>query len=153
MPLRASYRALTTIECVLQSKSVDLVKQRCAICRGKLKLLGQMNHDGTPAKAREPSAFAKYVQAHYSTIKASTPGASHKQLMEALGQRWREGKGADSPTTTPKPTKGPLRPHTEPAQPRANAKSVTSSFAEKAVPPRREMAAWIEDENVPAETN
>ena len=77
-----------------QSKSVDLVRQRCALCHGKLRLLEQTNADGTPAKRREPSAFAKYVQAHYSNAKAGAPGASHKQLMASLGARWREEKEA-----------------------------------------------------------
>ena len=74
-----------------QSKSIDTARQRCPRCRSGLELLGAFNRDGTPAKSREPSAFAKYVQGHFSALKKARPTDSHAQLMAALGESWRAG--------------------------------------------------------------
>jgi hypothetical protein len=49
-----------------QSKSVDLLKQRCAQCGGGIVLLGAFNRDGEALKSREPTAFARFVQARLS---------------------------------------------------------------------------------------
>ena len=75
-----------------QSKSIDIERQRCARCHGSLKLLGTFNRDGTPAKPREPSAFAKYVKEHFAQLKIDEPRMSHKELMGELGRRFREGR-------------------------------------------------------------
>ncbi len=64
-----------------QSKSVDLARQRCGRCRGTLRLLGSFNRDGTPAKPREPSAFAKFVKENYSTVKGRRPGAHARPVL------------------------------------------------------------------------
>ena len=61
---------------------------------GGLRLLGSFNRDGTPAKPREPTAFAKYVSEHFSTLKGRKPHASHKQLMAELGAAFRAAKQA-----------------------------------------------------------
>lgn len=80
-----------------QSKSVDVERQRCGRCHGKLRLLGAFNRDGTPAKAREPSAFARFVKDNFSALRVSKPEATHGELMADLGQRWRDcGGQADS---------------------------------------------------------
>ena len=62
-----------------------------------MQLLGAFNRDGTPAKAREPSAFAKYVQEHFSVLKASRPDASHRELMASLGEQWRSSRQGVKP--------------------------------------------------------
>lgn len=86
--------------------------QRCGHCHGTLALLGAFNRDGTPAKPREPSAFAKFVSRHFAALKAATPHASHKELMAELGRRWRAqgpderarslGEGGAAPTGGPR---------------------------------------------------
>ena len=79
-----------------QSKSVDLDAARCPRCMGRLTLLGTFHRDGTQAKQREPSAFAVYVKAHFSALKARLPAATHKELMGELGRRFREEKAANA---------------------------------------------------------
>ena len=54
-----------------QSKSIDLDRARCPRCYGKFALLGAFNRDGTPIVHREPTAFAKYVKDHFSTLKGA----------------------------------------------------------------------------------
>ena len=46
------------------------------------------------AKPRAPSAFARFVQDHFSALKQERPSASHKELMGELGKRFRESKEA-----------------------------------------------------------
>ena len=70
--------------------------QRCGQCHGKLRLLGGFNRDGTPAKTREPSAFARFVKDNFSALRASQPAAAHRDLMVELGRMWREGEEAPS---------------------------------------------------------
>jgi predicted SprT family Zn-dependent metalloprotease len=76
-----------------QTKSVDLGRQCCARCKGKLELLGAFNRDNTQMKERGPTPFAQFVKAHFAPLKKAWPGASHKELMAELGQRWKDGKG------------------------------------------------------------
>ena len=79
------------------TKSVQLERQRCGVCRGSLRFLGAFEKDGTPAKAtRAPSAFAQYVQKHYAATKQAMPHASHQEVMAALGQHWRDEKRTDA---------------------------------------------------------
>ena len=78
-----------------QSKSIDVVKQRCGRCKGTLRLLGAFNRDGTQAKPREPNGFAKYVKVHYAALKARQPSLSQKELMAQLGQQFRREKSAE----------------------------------------------------------
>ena len=61
---------------------------------------GGFTREGTPLKAREPSAFAKYVKEHFSELKKARPAASHGQIMSALGERWR-AEGATPAKATP----------------------------------------------------
>lgn len=70
------------------------------------RLLGAFKRDGTPAKARQPSAFANFVKERFSKLKTARPTASHKELMTALGVEWRarnlisEGSQAESERTS-----------------------------------------------------
>lgn len=75
-----------------QTKSVDLARQCCARCKGKLALLGAFNRDGTQMKEREPTPFAHFVKANFGPLKKARPGDSHKELMAELGQWWKDGK-------------------------------------------------------------
>ena len=76
------------------SESIDLDLQRCGRCKGRLELVGRFNRDGTPYKPRAPSAFAMFVKEHFGPLKATMPGASHKELMAELGERFRAQKAA-----------------------------------------------------------
>ena len=94
------------VEIGRQSRSIDLERQRCGRCKGRLELLGAFNRDGTPAQSRAPSAFARYVKEHFATLKAARPHDSHRELMAALGESWRAGGGG---TNTATPTAKPSR--------------------------------------------
>jgi predicted SprT family Zn-dependent metalloprotease len=78
-----------------QTKSVDLTRQCCARCKGKLQLLGAFNRDGAQIKERGLTPFAQFVKANFGPLKKARPGESHKELMAELGQRWKDGKGGD----------------------------------------------------------
>lgn len=69
----------------------------CRVCgtKGRLTYLGKFEKDGTPAKQRQPSAFAQFTKDHMSEVTASLPaGTPHKVKMEEMGRRWREHKEA-----------------------------------------------------------
>mmetsp|Transcript_34092 Transcript_34092/g.80342 ORF Transcript_34092/g.80342 Transcript_34092/m.80342 type:complete len:680 (+) Transcript_34092:17-2056(+) len=81
------------------SKSIDLVKQRCGRCRGVLRFVGAFEQDGTPVKARQPTAFAGYVKTHFAAAKKGAgAGAAHAEVMALLSEQWRAHKeGGESP--------------------------------------------------------
>jgi len=78
------------------SKSIDLDKQGCGVCRARLELLGTRKADGsiTPARAaRPPSAYALFTKENFASVKASAPkGTPHAQIMKMLSAKWKEAK-------------------------------------------------------------
>ena len=62
----------------------------CSMCSGRLMFKGRFQPDGTPARARAPSAFAGFVKEHFAGVKAAQPAglltalqpASHVPSME-----------------------------------------------------------------------
>lgn len=70
------------------SKSVDLERQRCAHCHGKIELLGAFKRDGTPVKQRKASGFSLFVKEHYASVQAA--GTPHKEIMSTLARMWKE---------------------------------------------------------------
>ena len=106
-------------ELARHSKSLDVERQCCAICHGRLRFLGTFNKDGTPAKTREPSAFARFVKDHYAAIKREMASAAHKELMAELGRRFREdrvqGTGAELGKRFREEKGGASTPHLEPS--------------------------------------
>lgn len=75
------------------SKSLDVAKQRCGRCLGALRYAGAFEQDGTPVRARPPSAFARFVADHFARAKRQAgAGASHAAVMAALGEEWRARK-------------------------------------------------------------
>lgn len=60
------------------SKSIDTDRMACSMCSGRLIFKGRFLPDGTPAKARAPNAFAKFVREEFAGVKAAHPaGAPH----------------------------------------------------------------------------
>ncbi|CAL8463557.1 g3091 [Coccomyxa elongata] len=77
------------------SKSIDVARQACGHCRARLSFLGKFRPDGTPAKARTPSAFSAFVRDNFADVRAACPsGTPHQAVMSALSARWREHKAA-----------------------------------------------------------
>lgn len=76
------------------SNSLDVNTKVCGVCRGRLVALGRVNPDGTPAAARGPTPYAKFVKEHFSTTKARCPaGTPHKEVMRVLADDWKARKG------------------------------------------------------------
>ncbi|GAB7361232.1 hypothetical protein MBLNU230_g1293t1 [Neophaeotheca triangularis] len=78
------------------SKSIDPAKQRCGQCRGTLLQVKPLPRGG---KAKgEATGYAAFVKQHYKDVKAGLPtGSTQKEVMEALGRRYRAQKEATKP--------------------------------------------------------
>lgn len=77
------------------SKSIDVSTQACGRCRARLAFLGKFRADGTPAKARTPSAFSAFVRDNFADVRAACPpGTPHQGVMNALSARWRQHKAS-----------------------------------------------------------
>ncbi|KAL7752496.1 hypothetical protein RI367_002030 [Sorochytrium milnesiophthora] len=71
------------------AKTIDITKVGCGKCGSILRYLEKLKADGTPMKARQPSAWQTFVKTKYPEIKEATPGATHKDVMAQLTQRWK----------------------------------------------------------------
>ena len=74
------------------TKSIDLTRQCCARCKGRLRLLGAFDRDGIEIKARAPTGFASFVKERFGALKQERPRLSHGELMAELGKQWKEAK-------------------------------------------------------------
>ena len=86
------------------SKSIDPRRQTCGSCRGKLVQIKPVPRGGAGAGGAggKVGGYAGYVKAHFADVKRSLPpGSSQKEVMEALGRKYREEKerGAAEATT------------------------------------------------------
>ena len=86
------------------SKSIDPRRQTCGSCRGKLLQIKPVPRGGAGAVGAggKVGGYAGYVKAHFADVKRSLPaGSSQKEVMEALGRKYREEKerGAVEATT------------------------------------------------------
>lgn len=98
------------------SKSIDPKRHRCGKCRANLlqikpvprgsaktgaQSLGKaIPVDGNSnVKAAPLNGYAGYVKQHFASLKKSLPGASHKEVMEALGKQYRAEKAAKTTGT------------------------------------------------------
>ena len=63
------------------SKSIDTDRMACSMCSGRLVFKGRFQPDGTPAKARAPSAFAGFVKEHFAGVKADHPAGPPLAVM------------------------------------------------------------------------
>eukprot|EP01062_Namystynia_karyoxenos_P066929 TRINITY_DN60845_c0_g1_i1.p1 TRINITY_DN60845_c0_g1~~TRINITY_DN60845_c0_g1_i1.p1 ORF type:complete len:554 (+),score=118.59 TRINITY_DN60845_c0_g1_i1:85-1746(+) len=87
------------------SKSIDVARQRCGICRGHLELQGRFSAGGTPAKQRAASGFSLFVKEHIGQVIAG--GTPRGEAMRVVAARWEATKkqqqraSGDSLTMTP----------------------------------------------------
>ncbi|XP_053328827.1 germ cell nuclear acidic protein [Spea bombifrons] len=65
------------------SKSLDTEKFVCALCKGKLVLVGSTRKDGSPS-SNQLTPFAKYVKENYGSAKKGMTGMSHAEVMRKL---------------------------------------------------------------------
>ncbi|KAI5361367.1 putative sprT-like, zinc ribbon domain-containing protein [Septoria linicola] len=88
------------------SKSIDPKRHRCGQCKANLTQIKPVPRGGpkqgtsgtsTPQEGGEVkpvqvNGYAAYVKQHFAVLKKSMPGASHKEVMEALGKKYRAEK-------------------------------------------------------------
>ena len=80
------------------SKSIDPARHSCGVCRGKLA-----QTKPAPRKQAGPTSYAAFVKANFASLKQQMAGAPHKEVMAALGQKYRDqkAKGELSGAITP----------------------------------------------------
>ncbi|KAL1306016.1 hypothetical protein AAFC00_004146 [Neodothiora populina] len=79
------------------SKSIDPSRHQCGICRDSLmqvKPVPRKQSQQKPGGKAAVGGYAAFVKDNFASIKQSMVGASHKEVMTALGQRYREQKAA-----------------------------------------------------------
>jgi predicted SprT family Zn-dependent metalloprotease len=69
------------------SKSIDPARHSCGVCRGKLAQTKPV-----PRKQAGPTSYAAFVKANFAGLKQEMAGAPHKEVMAALGQKYRDQK-------------------------------------------------------------
>jgi len=77
------------------SKSIDPKRHTCGTCRSKLLQIKPVPRKGNGDGG--PTGYAAFVKTHFADVKAGLPGgASQKEVMEAVGRRYRAKKAASS---------------------------------------------------------
>lgn len=78
------------------SRSIDVERQRCGQCRGRLvqvKPVPRGQAKGGDAGTKAAGGYAAYVKEHYAAVKKELPsGSTQKAVMEALGKKYRAEK-------------------------------------------------------------
>ncbi|KAI7330531.1 hypothetical protein KC315_g5635 [Hortaea werneckii] len=80
------------------SKSIDPKRHRCGSCRSSLAQIKPVPRQGG-AGGGGATGYAAYVKQHFAAVKAGMPGASQKQVMAALGEKYRSEKAAATAST------------------------------------------------------
>jgi predicted SprT family Zn-dependent metalloprotease len=96
------------------SKSIDLDKHRCGVCKGELVQVKPVPRAGGATKgggvaggdavSGKVNGYAGFMKQHFADLKKSMPGASHKEVMEALGKKYRAEKEAKGKPQQPAST-------------------------------------------------
>lgn len=77
------------------SKSIDPRRHTCGSCRGRLLQVKPVPRGGGGGAKGEVGGYAGFVKKHFADVKRSLPaGASQKEVMEAVGARYRAEKEA-----------------------------------------------------------
>ena len=80
------------VEFKRHSKSIDPKRHTCGTCRSKIVQIKPVprkdNGNGT--------SYAAYVKTNFAEVKKCTPGASQKEIMEAVARKYRAEKEAKS---------------------------------------------------------
>lgn len=85
------------------SKSIDPLRHTCGSCRGKLLQIKPVPR-GSAVPGGKVGGYAGFVKQHFADLKKSLPaGSSQKEVMEAVGRKYREEKEKKAAeATTPK---------------------------------------------------
>jgi len=94
------------------SKSIDPARQRCGTCKGRLRQVRPVPRGSAAAENGEKSGgekklgtYAAFVKEHYAAIKKDMGKASQKEVMEAVGRKYREEKARLAETGKQRPAK------------------------------------------------
>lgn len=94
--------ACTGEDCDLEfkrhSKSIDPAKHSCGTCKSKLVQIKPAPRKGSVGG--KVVGYAAFVKEHFASIKKSMPDATHKEVMAAVGEKYRAEKAALADTTT-----------------------------------------------------
>jgi predicted SprT family Zn-dependent metalloprotease len=85
------------------SKSIDPLRHTCGSCKGKLLQIKPVPRGGA-VPGGKVGGYAGFVKQHFADVKKSLPaGSSQKEVMEAVGRKYREEKERKAAeATTPK---------------------------------------------------
>jgi predicted SprT family Zn-dependent metalloprotease len=85
------------------SKSIDPLRHTCGSCKGKLLQIKPVPR-GSAVPGGKVGGYAGFVKQHYADVKKSLPaGSTQKEVMEAVGRKYREEKERKAAeATTPK---------------------------------------------------
>jgi len=85
------------------SKSIDPLRHTCGSCRGKLLQVKPVPR-GSAVPGGKVGGYAGFVKQHFADVKKSLPaGSTQKEVMEAVGRKYREEKERKAAeATTPK---------------------------------------------------
>ncbi|QIX00573.1 hypothetical protein AMS68_006090 [Peltaster fructicola] len=75
------------------SKSIDPSRHTCGVCKAKLVQVKPVPRNTAGAKT---TGYAGFVKEHFAAIKADMPGASQKEVMSRIGERYRAAKNGAS---------------------------------------------------------
>ena len=85
------------------SKSIDPLRHTCGSCKGKLLQIKPVPR-GSAVPGGKVGGYAGFVKQHFADVKKSLPaGSTQKEVMEAVGRKYREEKERKAAeATTPK---------------------------------------------------
>jgi predicted SprT family Zn-dependent metalloprotease len=102
------------------SKSIDLKRHTCGSCRSTLIQIKPVPRKGKDAGSKEPGAptgYAAYVKLNFAKVKATlAPGASQKEIMEAVAKKYREEKAQQASSSSTPAADGVPSTEVSPAQ-------------------------------------
>ncbi|KAK5126301.1 hypothetical protein LTR85_010537 [Meristemomyces frigidus] len=81
------------------SKSIDVKRHTCGSCRGQLQQIKPVPRQGAGGGGGGGNGYAAFVKQHFASVKAGLPGASQKQVMEAVARQYRAEKASSIAST------------------------------------------------------
>ena len=72
------------------SKSIDINKEVCGTCKGRIVFLGAFHRDGTPISQRAANSYSLFVKENYKEIFSQTKDGA--ATMKKIGEMWKVQK-------------------------------------------------------------
>eukprot|EP00918_Siedleckia_nematoides_P077275 GHVU01168992.1.p1 GENE.GHVU01168992.1~~GHVU01168992.1.p1 ORF type:complete len:477 (+),score=101.21 GHVU01168992.1:379-1809(+) len=71
------------------SKSIDVDKKVCGICKGPLMYTGAADRRGGVVQQRTPNRYNMFIKASYGRVRREQPQLSQKEVFQLLSQEWK----------------------------------------------------------------